>query len=127
MSDGTQTHQADILWQSQDGTARFRFTLQPHGNVLGDEYSRFIAEGPGHAALPNILPVNWEQVSGYVKTFMNRLGPVGPGGVGYSIDLSIPGDTAGRANDACNFGCGASEQRLRQVSVDKARHNYNGL
>lgn len=103
--------QADVLWQSDDGTAKFCFTLQAHGQGLGQEYSRFGAEGAEFAALPQLPTKGWEHVSGHVKTFMARLGSAG-----YSIDLQIPRDVevTGRA-DACTFGCGADETRLRQV------------
>lgn len=104
--------QADVLWQSADRTAKFYFTLETHGND-DDAYSRYIAEGPAHAALPKIEPRVWEAISGHVQTFMARLNP--PRQLGYSIDLKIPHDVDGRPEGTCTFGCGASEERLRQV------------
>lgn len=122
MAQNIQPPQADTLWESQDHTARFYFTLQPHGAGLGDEYSRFVAEGHEYTALPKIEPVTWERVCGHVKTFMARLDP--SVGRGYSIDLRVPRDV----NDpslpvgTCRFGCGTSEAKLRQASISALSH-----
>ncbi len=106
--------QADVLWQTQDGAAKFIFTLQAHGANLGEEYSRFVAQGTEYTALPKIKPATWETVSGCVKTFMSRLGVPG-----YTIDLRVPIDVSDPTLpvDTCRFGCGASEKTLRQVNI----------
>lgn len=105
--------QADILWQNEDGQAKFIFSLQAHGVNHGQEYSRFLAEGNSYTALPKLEPAAWQQVSAYVRTFMSRMGSLG-----YSMDLRVPGDVndPGLPDDTCRFGCGTDENMLRQAS-----------
>ena len=113
-----------MLWQSENGQAKFIFTLQAHGADLGQEYSRFVATGDAYSALPKLDPATWQIVSAYVKTFMSRLGTLG-----YSIDLRVPEDVNDLSlpNNTCRFGCGADEEALQQASYFKLTRRWVAL